>query len=196
MRDAALKIIRAIGVETGGSNIQFAVNPKNGKLYVIDKFDIACLNASTGDKIWGSYSGDELYVAPSYADNRIYVVTSQRHMFIIDAITGEKFLAYTTPSASWSSPTPINGRLYIGNNDWNIYCLTTAISYNPSAGNEEPTHGNDEPTQTTDEPSTTTDEEPDAEPSQDNFLVLIGVPIVIAVIVVAVYAYYRPTKNK
>jgi carbamoyl-phosphate synthase large subunit len=36
MRDAALKIIRAIGVETGGSNIQFAVNPVNGKLYVIE----------------------------------------------------------------------------------------------------------------------------------------------------------------
>ncbi|HAL44415.1 MAG: carbamoyl phosphate synthase large subunit [Planctomycetes bacterium GWF2_42_9] len=36
MRDAALKIIRAIGVETGGSNIQFAINPKNGKMYVIE----------------------------------------------------------------------------------------------------------------------------------------------------------------
>jgi carbamoyl-phosphate synthase large subunit len=36
MRDAALKIIRAIGVETGGSNIQFAVNPNNGRLYVIE----------------------------------------------------------------------------------------------------------------------------------------------------------------
>jgi carbamoyl-phosphate synthase large subunit len=36
MRDASLKIIRAIGVETGGSNIQFAVNPENGKIYVIE----------------------------------------------------------------------------------------------------------------------------------------------------------------
>lgn len=36
MRDASFKIIRAIGVETGGSNIQFAVNPANGKLYVIE----------------------------------------------------------------------------------------------------------------------------------------------------------------
>ena len=36
MRDAAIKIIRAIGVETGGSNIQFAVNPENGRLYVIE----------------------------------------------------------------------------------------------------------------------------------------------------------------
>jgi carbamoyl-phosphate synthase large subunit len=36
MRNAAIKIIRAIGVETGGSNIQFAVHPDNGKLYVIE----------------------------------------------------------------------------------------------------------------------------------------------------------------
>ena len=36
MRDAAMKIIRAIGVETGGSNIQFAVNPKNGRMTVIE----------------------------------------------------------------------------------------------------------------------------------------------------------------
>ena len=36
MRNAALKIIRAIGVETGGSNIQFAVNPENGRIYVIE----------------------------------------------------------------------------------------------------------------------------------------------------------------
>src|ERR1039458_2469503 len=36
MRDAAIKIIREIGVETGGSNVQFAVNPKNGDLIVIE----------------------------------------------------------------------------------------------------------------------------------------------------------------
>ena len=36
MRDASLKIMRAIGVETGGSNIQFAVHPDTGKLYVIE----------------------------------------------------------------------------------------------------------------------------------------------------------------
>lgn len=36
MRDAALKIIREIGVETGGSNIQFAINPKNGAMTIIE----------------------------------------------------------------------------------------------------------------------------------------------------------------
>jgi carbamoyl-phosphate synthase large subunit len=36
MRDAAVAIIREIGVDTGGSNIQFAVNPENGAIVVIE----------------------------------------------------------------------------------------------------------------------------------------------------------------
>jgi carbamoyl-phosphate synthase large subunit len=36
MRDAARRIISRVGVETGGSNIQFAVNPKNGRMVVIE----------------------------------------------------------------------------------------------------------------------------------------------------------------
>jgi len=36
MRNAGIAIIRAIGVETGGSNIQFAINPQDGRLVVIE----------------------------------------------------------------------------------------------------------------------------------------------------------------
>ena len=36
MRDASLAIIREIGVETGGSNIQFAINPSDGRMIVIE----------------------------------------------------------------------------------------------------------------------------------------------------------------
>lgn len=36
MRDASMAVLREIGVETGGSNVQFAVNPKNGRLIVIE----------------------------------------------------------------------------------------------------------------------------------------------------------------
>lgn len=36
MRDAAIAIIREIGVETGGSNVQFAVNPQDGELMIIE----------------------------------------------------------------------------------------------------------------------------------------------------------------
>jgi len=36
MRDMAITVIRKVGVETGGSNIQFAVNPENGEMRVIE----------------------------------------------------------------------------------------------------------------------------------------------------------------
>ncbi len=36
MRDASIAIMRAVGVETGGSNVQFAMNPKNGDMVVIE----------------------------------------------------------------------------------------------------------------------------------------------------------------
>ncbi len=36
MRDAAIEVIREIGVETGGSNIQFAIHPENGEMVVIE----------------------------------------------------------------------------------------------------------------------------------------------------------------
>jgi carbamoyl-phosphate synthase large subunit len=36
MRDASIAVIREIGVETGGSNVQFAVNPQNGRMTVIE----------------------------------------------------------------------------------------------------------------------------------------------------------------
>jgi hypothetical protein len=101
----------------------------NGQLFIVDKFNIACLNANNGSTIWSFFSGDELTISPSYADGKIYVVTSQRHIFILDANdNGTKIATATTPSSSWSSPTIANGRLYIGCNDWNIYCFANPIN--------------------------------------------------------------------
>ena len=36
MRDASLACLREIGVETGGSNVQFAINPKNGRMVIVE----------------------------------------------------------------------------------------------------------------------------------------------------------------
>ena len=36
MRDASVKVLREIGVDTGGSNVQFAINPENGELIIIE----------------------------------------------------------------------------------------------------------------------------------------------------------------
>ena len=36
MRNASIAVLREIGVETGGSNVQFAVNPDTGRMVVIE----------------------------------------------------------------------------------------------------------------------------------------------------------------
>jgi outer membrane protein assembly factor BamB len=106
----------------------------NGELFIIDKFNIACLNATNGHTIWSFYTGDELYISPSYADGKIYIVTSERHIFILDATNnGTKIATATTPSSSWSSPTIANGRLYVGNNDWNVYCFSNYVTNQTSS---------------------------------------------------------------
>jgi outer membrane protein assembly factor BamB len=102
----------------------------NGELFIIDKFNIACVNAMNGNTIWSFFTGDELYVSPSYADGKIYIITSQRHIYILDATNnGTKLASFTTPSSGWSSPTLSNGRLYVGNNDWNVYCFSNYVTY-------------------------------------------------------------------
>jgi outer membrane protein assembly factor BamB len=125
----------AIDTATGGivwkfidpDAIEFIVSSPiyvNGSLFIIDKFNIARLNTTNGHTLWTTYTGDELYVSPSYADGKIYVATSQRNIFVLDTTkNGTKIATFTTPSSSWSSPTIANGRLYIGCNDWNVYCL-------------------------------------------------------------------------
>jgi len=113
----------------------------NGKLFIIDKYNIACLNATNGHTIWSFFTGDELYISPSYSDGKLYVVTSQRHIYILDAINnGTKLASFTTPSSSWSSPTISYGRLYVGNNDWNVYCLAEypAVTVAPTSPSPTP----------------------------------------------------------
>ena len=36
LRNASIKVLRKIGVDTGGSNVQFAINPKNGEINIIE----------------------------------------------------------------------------------------------------------------------------------------------------------------
>ncbi len=101
----------------------------NGQLYIIDKFSMTSINATNGKTNWSFFTGDELYSSPSYADGKIYMMTSQRHVYILDANNnGSKLASYLTPSGSWSSPTIANGRLYIGNHNWNVYCFADQIT--------------------------------------------------------------------
>ncbi|KFD42479.1 carbamoyl phosphate synthase large subunit [Peptococcaceae bacterium SCADC1_2_3] len=53
MRDAAIAIIREIGVETGGSNIQFAVNPENSEMVVIEMNPRVSRSSALASKVTG-----------------------------------------------------------------------------------------------------------------------------------------------
>jgi outer membrane protein assembly factor BamB len=150
----------------------------NGNLYIIDKFSIACLDAATGHQNWSFFTGDELYIAPSYADGKIYDVTSERRIFILDANNeGTKLANYTMPSSSWSSPTIANGRLYIGCNDWNVYCFSSSST----ASNPAPA-SSASPSASSPSSSTTL--------ASDAYLKIVLADVVIVIIVVAVAAYF------
>jgi outer membrane protein assembly factor BamB len=82
--------------------------------------------------VWETYLGDELYVSPSYADDKLYVVTDQRSIYVLNATNGEKLSRFETGSNSWSSPTLYERKLYVGNNDWNVYCLSEYPALNSS----------------------------------------------------------------
>ena len=50
MRDASLKVLRVVGVETGGSNVQFCIHPKTGRLAVIEMNPRVSRSSRTGFK--------------------------------------------------------------------------------------------------------------------------------------------------
>jgi hypothetical protein len=60
MRDAALRVIREIGVDTGGSNIQFAVNPKDGRMVVIEMNPRVSRSSALASKATGSHRQDRV----------------------------------------------------------------------------------------------------------------------------------------
>ena len=152
----------------------------NGDLYILDKYNIACLNAANGNTLWSSFTGDELYVAPSYANGYIYVVTSERHIYILDTTeNGTKIATATTPSSSWSSPAIANGMLYLGCNDWNVYCYANTAAAVLPASTSTPTPT---PTQVL--------------ALSSSLILIIAVVIAAAVIIVAVgYAARRSAKK-
>jgi len=116
MRDASFAVIRAIGVETGGSNVQFAINPENGHMIVIEMNPRVSRSSALASKATGipiaklaaklavGYTLDELKnditgeTFASYEPSIDYVVTK------IPRFTFEKFPgADTTLTSSMKS---------------------------------------------------------------------------------------------
>jgi hypothetical protein len=113
------------GTEAGGFLVG-SVAYNDGKLFLIDQFFIACVDAKNGQSIWKSWIGGEMYISPSYAGDKLYVAYDQRAIYVLNTTTGERLSSFETGSSCRSSPTLYEGRLYIGNSDWNVYCLVDA----------------------------------------------------------------------
>ena len=112
MRDASFACIREVGVETGGSNIQFSVNPKNGRMVVIEMNPRVSRSSALASKATGfpiakiaaklavGYSLDELQnditreTPASFEPTIDYVVTK------IPRFTFEKFAGTDTTLTS------------------------------------------------------------------------------------------------
>ena len=87
MRDASIAVIRAVGVETGGSNIQFAINPDNGDMIVVEMNPRVSRSSALASKATGypiaklaaklavGYTLDEL---PNYITSRRKTGTEAR----------------------------------------------------------------------------------------------------------------------
>ena len=127
MRNASIAVLREIGVETGGSNVQFAVNPKNGRLVVIEMNPRVSRSSALASKATGfpiakiaaklavGYTLDELdnditggQTPASFEPTIDYVVTK------IPRFTFEKFKG--TPETLSSAMKSVGEVMAIGRN--------------------------------------------------------------------------------
>ncbi|MCW4010220.1 MAG: PQQ-binding-like beta-propeller repeat protein [Candidatus Bathyarchaeota archaeon] len=95
----------------------------NNKLFLIDNSFVVCLDASSSLVVWKAFIGPEFSVSPTYADGKLYVASGMRAFYVLNASDGERLSWFVPSSNFWSSPTIYEGRVYVGNQDWNVYCL-------------------------------------------------------------------------
>jgi len=112
MRDAAIAVIREIGVETGGSNIQFAVDPSNGRMVIIEMNPRVSRSSALASKATGfpiakmatklaiGYTLDEIPNDITKKTPASFEPTIDYCVVKIPRFTFEKFPAPMRPSAS------------------------------------------------------------------------------------------------
>src|SRR5205823_4011695 len=93
MRDAAIAIIRAVGVETGGSNIQFAVNPANGEMVVVEMNPRVSRSSALASKATGypiAKIAAKLAVGYTLDELPNYITSRKRHGRFSDHVSADR----------------------------------------------------------------------------------------------------------
>jgi outer membrane protein assembly factor BamB len=116
------------GSQIGGVIQMNAPLYKYGRLYMNDYYGVVCLNATDGTEIWFTWlSRENVAQGLTYSYGRVYTVNEIGVIYVLDALTGEKLSYYEFGAYQMhGAPTPYNGNLYLGCNDWNLYCLGEA----------------------------------------------------------------------
>lgn len=77
-------------------------------------------------KRWEFSAQDAIVGAPAVVGNRLYVGSSDRHVYALDATNGSKLWSFSTGNWVWATPTVAGDRLYVGSMDHNLYSLDAA----------------------------------------------------------------------
>jgi eukaryotic-like serine/threonine-protein kinase len=94
-----------------------------GKLFLTNGYSLVCLEALSGRQLWKVGMGASASILPTYAGGKLYVASDTRVLFVFNATDGAKLSWFEADSNFWSSPTIYEGRVYVGNQDWSVYCL-------------------------------------------------------------------------
>ena len=130
---------------TGDWWVQSSPAVANGVVYVGDSLpngSLYALNATTGAELWnytvktGQYPGGCVRASPAVANGVVYagsayavnsengtLLQSDYNVYALDANNGTKLWNYTTGGMVESSPAVVNGVVYIGSDDGNLYAF-------------------------------------------------------------------------
>ena len=109
-----------------GSYIYLTSSPAvaDGKVYIgLSDYNVYCLDAYDGSKIWNYTTGHRVYSSPVVADGKVYIGSYDHNVYCLDAYDGSKIWNYTTGDLIYSSPVVADGKVYIGSLDNKTYCL-------------------------------------------------------------------------
>jgi outer membrane protein assembly factor BamB len=127
-------------VQLGGAPQVDTLTYAYGRLYFGDYYGVSCLNATSGSRIWYTYTSREINnPAITYSYGRVYAANEAGVLYVLDALSGSKLSYYETGNLQMhSAATPYNGNVYIGASDMNLYCFGDARIMSAKATTAQP----------------------------------------------------------
>jgi outer membrane protein assembly factor BamB len=112
-----------------GLALQSTPTEANGVLYVGrpgPQGYVFAFNASTGQQLWGTIAGNDVYGTPAVANGMVYAGTSSGNLAALNATTGHLLWNYWTGAQIVAAPTVANGVVYVGSYDHYLHAVNAS----------------------------------------------------------------------